>query len=424
MLREQNCRRALGLIAGLAVASASPALSKDNFSVTVRVGGTEGTTATATLDDFVDLAFQSEGLSDVNAAYTDISPASVFLDFRGLDINIEYPDSGPALILDIPDLDVRETFDASLVREDNEDALEDYLESDEDGTLSRILEYLVSETATDPVAGNPASLQGQMIAHSFALGTGLGAGNSFDTPGDRDAGAGDQGRRSVYGLGARLGRYQVDGNDITTVELPFTFVRPLSDPRYAIVIDVPLTYSDTNDAESISAALGVGMRVPITTRWNLTPSVRAGVAGSVDLGSLATMYAANIASQYRFGWGGTEVTIGNMLSYISTAGDSQSVDDYEINYDLQNTVSRNGIGFSGPLDYKLFGLPTTWEFDIVNTQIFGDDVYIDNYTDIALSVGSKASRNGLTWDSVRFGLTYTVGAKDFDALKVNFGYQF
>lgn len=410
--------------AALCLLAAAPAVAEDNFNITVDANGETGSVGTVTLEEFADLAFRSSGLQDVNAAYDEESPADVRLDFRGLDIFIRYPTEGGTVELDIPDLDVLEVFDAAEIREANEDALETYLETDEDGTLSRILAYLIAETATDPVAGNPASLQAQMIAQAFGLGTGLGGAPGFDTA-DPDADEEQEtGRRNIYGLGARLGRYQIDGNDIDTIELPFTLVRPLSDPRFAVVLDLPLTYTETNGAESVSAALGVGMRLPVTTNWSLTPSIRLGAVGSADLGSLAVLYGANLASRYEFGLGATEVTIGNMLSYIAATGASRTVDDFEIDYDLQNTVSRNGLGVSGPLDFELFGLPTTWALDVVNTRIFGDDVFIDDYTDIALSVGSKASRNGLTWDSVRLGVTYTVGAHDFEAVKVNFGYQF
>jgi hypothetical protein len=61
---------------------------------------------------------------------------------------------------------------------------------------------------------------------------------------------------------------------------------------------------------------------------------------------------------------------------------------------------------------------------VVNTQIFGDAVYIDNYTDFAVSFGTEASRNGLTWDAIRIGFTYTVGNEGYQGGQINFGYQF
>lgn len=403
-----------------------PAVSRaaDSFTVMIDAGGVSTTTGTKTLTDFIDLGLTSAGYQSLNSGYSDTAPADVNLDFRGLPMSVVYPDDGPGLVFSVPALGFSKAFNADPTRDGNEDALTTFLETDQEGLLTRILNYFVSETGTDPVAGNPTSLQANMIAADFGIGTGLGADGSSQASGEGEGG--EEGRRNVYGLGARLGQYQVNGNDITTINLPLTFVRPLSDPRYALIIDVPLTFSETNGSQSYAASLGVGMRVPITTNWTLTPVVRVGATGSVDLGSLAGMYSATLSSSYKFAAGSTEINIGNMLGYISTAGSdsTRTVDDFEINYDLQNTVTRNGIGISGPLTYELFGQKTTWQAAVVNTLIFGDDVYIDNYTDMAFSVGTKQSRNGLTWDSIRIGFTYTVGNEGFHGGRINFGYQF
>lgn len=398
------------------------AIAADNFSITVISEGVTTTSSADTIEEFVDLGLSSSGYVTLNPAYTDTSIATGNLNFRGLPMSIVFPTAGAELVYSIPELGFSRTFAAQATRDGNGEDLEDFLRTNQEGLLSRILNYFVEETGTDPVAGNPASLQGTMIASDFGVGTGLGAGNASRS--DGAAGGDGDGRRNVYGLGARFGRFSVDGNDIDTVNLPLSFVRPLDDPRYAIIVDVPLTYSRTNGSESAAASLGLGMRVPITTRWTLTPMVRAGATGSIDLGSLAALYSGSLSSSYRFDVGSTKVNIGNMLSYITTSGATQRVDDFEIDYDLENTVTRNGVGVSGPLGYNLFGSDTTWQASVVNTQIFGDAVYIDNYTDIAVSFGTEASRNGLTWDAIRIGFTYTVGNEGYQGGQINFGYQF
>jgi len=411
--------RALAL-GGAALFAPLAADAGNSFSVSVEAGGVTNSATENNLPDFIDLGLDSTGYASFNPNYSVNAPANVNIDFRGLPMRVNYPTSGPGLVYSIPKLGFSRTFDAGLTRRENEDALVDFLETDQDGILSRILGYFVQETATDPVAGNPASLQSSMIAADFSAATGLGPGNQVDT----NTGQGEEGRRSVYGIGARLGQYSVDGNDITTIDLPLTFVRPLSDPRYAIIIDLPLTFVETNGSQSAAASLGVGLRVPIFEFWTITPMVRAGATGSVDLGSIAALYSGSLASSLKFDWGTTQINIGNMISYIETADLGQAVDDFEINYNLQNTVTRNGVGLSGPLGYNLFGQDTTWEASVVNTQIFGDAVYVDNYTDLAVSLGTQASRNGITWDAIRLGFTYTVGNNGFAGGRVNFGYQF
>ncbi len=49
--------------------------------------------------------------------------------------------------------------------------LEDYLKRNGDNIVTRMLQAQVAETPIDPVAGNPASLSGQMISNSFTAGT-------------------------------------------------------------------------------------------------------------------------------------------------------------------------------------------------------------------------------------------------------------
>jgi hypothetical protein len=413
-----------GGILSLSAAFFTPgtAIAADNFSITIITEGVTTTNSADNIEDFVDLGLSSSGYASLNAAYTDTSIATGNLIFRGLPMTVAFPTAGPELVYSIPELGFTRTFDAQATRDGNGEDLENFLRNDLEGILGRILNYMVENTGTDPVAGNPASLQGNMIASDFGVGTGLGAGNSSRA--DSASGGDGEGRRNVYGIGARFGRYAVDGNDIDTVTLPLSFVRPLEDPRYAVIIDLPLTYSEINGSASAAASLGLGMRVPITTRWTLTPIVRAGTTGSVDLGTLATLYSGSLASSFRFDAGSTEVNIGNMLSYITTSGPTQRIDDFEVNYDLENTITRNGIGLSGALGYDLFGTETTWQASVVNTQIFGDAVYIDNYTDFAVSFGTEASRNGLTWDAIRIGFTYTVGNESYQGGQINFGYQF
>jgi hypothetical protein len=397
------------------------AMAAENYSIAIDTNGIQTSNSASSLNQFIDLGLSSNGFSSLNPAYTTTSIATVDLRLRGLPMTVTYPTPGPGLVYTVPSLGFTRTFDAQGTREGNEEDLVEFLQTNQDGLLSQFLNYFVSETGTDPVAGNPASLQSSMVAADFAMGTGLGADNSSQAGGD----AGDgEGRRNVYGLAARLGRFTVDGNDITTFDLPFSIVRPLEDPRYALIFDLPLTYVDTNGSETFAASLGLGMRIPITTRWTLTPMLRAGATGSIDLGSLASLYSGSLSSSYKFDVGSTEVNIGNLLSYISTTGVTNSVEDFEVDYDLQNTITRNGVGLSGPLAVKLFGADTTWQGSLVNTQIFGDDVYIDNYTDIAVSIGTEQSRNGLTWDAIRIGFTYTVGNNGFQGGRVNFGYQF
>ena len=229
---------------------------------------------------------------------------------------------------------------------------------------------------------------------------------------------------NLLSLAARYGRFQAQGNDVNVVDLPLAYTVPLADPRYAFIFSAPISYTDIEGYQSYAGSLGVGFRFPVLNFWDLTPAVRIGATGSEDLGALAVLASASLTSNLNFEFNGLELDIGNLLAYIQTSDTPVDVGDFDASYDLENTVTRNGLSLRGSLGRDFLSLPANWAVAVVNTQIFGDAVYIDNYTDISISIGTQASSNGLTWDSIRLGLTYTFSDKDFEGIRINFGYQF
>ncbi len=83
---------------------------------------------------------------------------------------------------------------------------------------------------------------------------------------------------------------------------------------------------------------------------------------------------------------------------------------------------KNGVGFEGPVNFTIFGNPTSWQFSVAHTFFTGDDLYVDSYFDFAFSFGTRATQS--TWDRMRMGVTYTAGNNDFSGFQVNFGYTF
>ena len=406
----------LGKTSGLVVGVAFGALLLPNvaaaqlFEVSVTAGGSTGTRSFDNFEGFADGTFDQVSLSDINPNYSDTTPATIRGSFRGVPLRVEYPTAGPELIFTVPGLNFTRRFDNSLSREDNEDELLTFLEDNINNILTDVLNLAVATTATDPVAGNPASLQARMVEADFSMGSGIGGGSNYGSERTASADAdGDEDAPNLIGAGARLGRFTSNDIDTTVIELPFNYTIPLADPRYALIFDLPLTYVDIDGATSYAGSLGFGVRVPVFDNWSITPSLRSGITGSVDLGSVGGLYS----------------TLGNMVSYVATTPIDTEVDGYQIEYDLENYITRNGVGLSGEVPGRtLLGLPMTWEAYVVNTQIFGDDVFIDNYTDVAFSLGSKASNNGITWDAVRLGLAYTFTNEDYSGFKLDFGYRF
>lgn len=414
----------LGMALGLGLPFAGPAAAADLLSITLVLGGgcEVNCTASRTFGDVEALVdtLTASGYRSINPQYRDNSVATAFVNYRGVAAELVYPGSGPEVEFRIPRLNYSRVFDTRRSRGGNEQALEDFLRENGDGLLSDILGLAVATTGTDPIAGNPNSLMSKMVEQDFLLGTTI---SPFPDP-LASSGAGNYERaQERVGVNARFGRFQLDGSNSDVVDLPLNYVLPLEDPRYAINFDLPLTYVETEGAVSYAGSFGIGVRLPLLDNWTLTPAVRAGLAGSFDLGSVSGVLSASLTSNYRFSLNDLDVSLGNSLAYIQTV--PIEFDGTSVDYDQQNLVLRNGIAVSGPLDYKLFGQRTTWEVAVVNTHFLGDDVFVTNYTDIAISFGTQASVNGFTWDSFRFGLTYTFSTdSDLMGLRANFGYNF
>lgn len=394
-----------------------PASAADLFSVTV---DTEGVTQGAGSNDIRDLVdfIENGNYQDINAAYTLMSIATSLYNFRGVPATVEYPTAGSTLIFEIPSIGISETF-SEATRALSEEALIDFLEANQNGILTALLQELARTSPVDPVAGNPNSLMSKMVAADFDNATTVGPGNSFKAT---SSGEGDEDAPNLIGLQARFGRFAAGDFNSNVIDLPFSYVVPLADPRYAVSFDVPLTVVSTEGSRSYAGSLGLGARLPVLDNWFVTPAFRFGATGSLTVGGAALLYSGSITSNYEFEVAGVDFSLGNGFTAIQTA--PLSFSDADLDYDLTNFVFRNGLGASGDTGFTLFSEPVTWEAAIVNTQFLGDKLFVKGATDVSVSFGTEASENGLTWDSLRLGLTYTFTDADFSGFRLNFGYQF
>lgn len=273
------------------------------------------------------------------------------------------------------------------------------------------LRLTTSRTASDPVAGSPVSLQSRMATASFRNGSTVG-------PNPLTGGNRARGTLSYNHLGISLqsGRYTGPGFSANISTIPLSYAIPLNDPRWALKLDLPISFASIDGVDNISASLGVGLRIPVYDHWTLTPEIRFGTTRNRTQRVTGKIVNASIVSNYhiplRNGFG---LTIGNALTYSSTFGSA---------YDQKNTINMNGIELSGPFEQKLYGLPTNWQFSVVHTRVGGDPVYVDEWFDVSLSLGTIGSKNNVTWDSVRVGVTYTHANRGVRGLNLNFGYEF
>lgn len=394
--------------------SATPAYADSPFTLSLTVDGAPSVNQGFNKIENLLEQFSDAELANVSPGYTSNSAARGEINLRGLSgVVLSYEANSQVLRLQITSLGIDEQFNGGT-RDESEELLEEWFKGGGKRQVTRLLNELAAKSPIDPVAGNPNSLMAGMAAADFAS-----AANLPQALGK----AGDGEDRNFFGISARFGQYTQRNFDSKVLSVPMSYTHLMTDPRYALVIDLPLTYVETEGAKTYAGSLGVGLRVPLAPRWNLTPAVRAGATGSADLGSAGIIYSGSLTSHYAFEpVSKFDISLVNMLAYYTT--ESIKAGDYDVGYDLQNTVMRNGLLTAREAGFSLLGAAMQWELQLVRTDYFGDELYSKNYQDVSVSLGTRKESGRLVWNALRIGLTYTFGQGDVDGAGMNLGYTF
>lgn len=394
----------------------SPVYADDNFVVMIDTENQMLTDRFNTFEEIFDAVDQNR--FDRIVGYTDQSAALVNINIRGVEAIVRYDQNSSVLNFSIPSV-VDKTFNEGT-RDLNEEALENFLKENQEGTLTKILQKAAAETATDPVAGNPDSLMSTMATSDFDAAHDMATGAARE----KQAGEEEDADNNALEIGLEFGRSSANGVEKNLLTLPLSYTHYFEDPRKQLKISAPLSYVETNDSKSYKGSLGAALSYPMNEKWTLIPAARIGVLGSKDLGTAAAVYSGSLTSLYHFPYKDMNLMIGNMLGITQTA--DLEIEDNDLSYELSNQIVKNGISVEKPIRYKFLGKKASSEFSISNTQFFGDDLHIENYTDLAFSLGTRKRLDGASAraDSLHVGVTYTVGENGYKGGRLNFGYKF
>jgi len=172
-----------------------------------------------------------------------------------------------------------------------------------------------------------------------------------------------------------------------------------------VLLDLPVNWVRTGGSDSVSGSLGIGVRVPLTNWWSVTPSVRAGVAGSIDMGAAALVFSGSVTSDIRWNWGGWYFGLGNMAGFYRATG--LPVGEYDIDYDLNNVLLRNGISVSRDLTEGSAPIRATAAF--TDSRYLGDDLFVKHFDEISFSLSKGADAGRFGFDRVELGVAYGFG---------------
>jgi hypothetical protein len=325
--------------------------------------------------------------------------------------------------IDIPSLGISQVF-AAPTRDQAFDLVQDFLL--EGDNASRIQRELARVSPFDPVAGNPTSLMARAVARDFDSAFLPFATNIMDGPpkvaqvGATPAGAAPTTFRPMPGIGAHYGNFQEKGLTAQTATLPLSLtMRSALDPRRQFAVALPITLTDVEGAVVYSGALGASLRIPLASPWALTGSFSYNATGSSDLGSAAQMLGASVVSSYLIRARSVDVAIGNMLGYYRTL--DTSIAGVKADPGIGNTVLRNGVLVSHPAPEGL-GSGLTLEYSLVNTYYAGTDLYLNNYNEVGVALGTNKRADSVR-SYVQGRLTYVFSSKTKGA-NLSFSYWF
>ena len=342
-------------------------------------------------------ALQTNNLRGLSPGYTDVSPASADILFRGIPVQAAFAANSTSLRFIVPGTGLDRTF-TGATRDESVELLRRFFEVQGGAAeLTRILRFGVRTTAADPIAGSPSSAMNRAVARDFdaAFGGASGTGAS---------------------LGVRFGSFSGAGYSTQTLDLPVGLAWQLTE-NDLVEVDVPLSVSDTEGARSYGANVGVRYRRRVTPEWTLQPSFRIGGAGSLDLASGSGLYSVALNSTYNHHFGDDwRFTIGNGITYVATF--PVSVGRYSIDYDLKNVVFRNGVAVTYQTGIQLAGLATAVSVFAVDTRFTGDAVYIRSYQEFGVY------GNFGTTDPIRVGVNGLIGDRGARGIYLNTGLSF
>ncbi|WP_068467172.1 hypothetical protein [Candidatus Protochlamydia phocaeensis] len=165
-----------------------------------------------------------------------------------------------------------ETFTGST-REESLALFKEYIR--DAGKHHRLLKAYARYSPIDPIAGNPNSLMAQMGQADYVIG-------HLSPLSGCQCGWTAQPLVNQVQIGSHIGRSFTGGFDTTSVTIPLRYSYSW-DLNHAFIIDAPLTYLRNAGASSLVGSLGIGLRLPMGNGWSITPIVRFGSGGSLDL---------------------------------------------------------------------------------------------------------------------------------------------
>ncbi len=234
----------------------------------------DGASATVREPNLVDLSrsLKTTSIQKLLPFYTPTSELGLGINLRGIDVLAGFAINSTTLDVAIPQAGLTASFTGST-RDESIQLFKEYIR--DAGARHRLLRAYAKYSPIDPIAGNPNSLMAQMAQADYLL-------VRLSPLSGCDSCWTAQPIVHQFQVGLNSARAFSDGYDTTAVTIPLRYSYS-PDFRWAFILDAPLTYLRNGGASSVISSVGVGLRYPITRCWALTPILRAGAGGTLDL---------------------------------------------------------------------------------------------------------------------------------------------
>ena len=369
--------------------------------------------ATVSAPNMVDLSrdLKSSSITELIPFYTPTSAVSIDINLRGIDAISSFAANSTTLVVAIPQAGITQSF-TGTTRDDSIKLFKDFVH--DGGTKHRLLRAYAKYSPIDPIAGNPISLMAQMAKSDYLLG-------QLSPLSGCDCSWNTQPIVNQFQTGLDVTRAFAGGFETTSVTIPLRYsYSPNLD--WAFIIDLPITYNRNGGASSLFNSLGLAIHLPITHEWSLTPLVRFGSGGTLDLCTAGCFFDTGITSVYHYKFLNYVLTMTNTISYYTTT--NFWLTGINFNYHLQNYVFKNGLSLVSCKGFTFCNRPLNFGLSVVDSYFASHLLYIQHYDEVGISVITNNLIPYFNYDSLSLGFAYQFGEKSYRGYNFNMIYQF
>lgn len=384
--------------------------ARQPYHATVTIDGASGTVSAPNLVD-LKRELTTPNIQKFIPFYNPNSPTSLNFNIRGITALASFPANSPTLIVQIPQIGTTQTF-TGATRDDSLTLFKDFIR--DGGNHHKIFKAYAKFSPIDPIAGNPNSLQAQMAQADYLVG-------HLSPFSGCDCCWSTQPIVNQYQTGVKAGRAFSRGFDTTAITLPLRYSFS-PDLNWAFILDAPLTYLRNGGSSSLVGSLGLGLRVPILHNWSITPIVRFGSGGTLDLCTAGCFASAGLTSVYNYKIRDFILSMTNYAGYFTTT--NFWLTGVNFTYHLHNYIFKNGLSLTTCKGFTFCNRPINFSLSFEDSCFAKDRLFIKHYDEIGVSIISNYLIPYFDYDCLSLGFSYQFGQKNYRGYFFNLTYQF